>query len=284
MFQSPLAVAVLAATLGTSSFGMVAPALAGREPAVETALANSAALTSVFEHPHEDTSAATLYVRQIPVLTFVNTGDSSGSDPSSPVKLAGERANAVAARVQQLGEDFDAGALVVRWEREDDTYRILAGDEELVRLSDREILPDTTGDRAQDALQATNRLRRLLGGAEPLTAVAGRPRPETVQVAQAVRKQLQGVASWYGPGFHGRPTASGERFNSNDLTAAHRSLPFGTKVRVTNTRNGQSVIVRINDRGPFTGGRVIDLSAAAAREIGLVNSGIGPVRIDVLGR
>ena len=92
-----------------------------------------------------------------------------------------------------------------------------------------------------------------------------------------------GKASWYGPGFHGRRTANGEVFNSNDLTAAHRSLPFGTKVRVTNMNNGRSVVVRINDRGPFSGGRIIDLSAGAARSINMINSGVAPVRVEVLG-
>jgi rare lipoprotein A len=102
--------------------------------------------------------------------------------------------------------------------------------------------------------------------------------------AQAGVKQMRGMASWYGPGFHGRQTANGERFNQNDLTAAHRSLPFGTKVRVTNMNNGRSVVVRINDRGPFVGGRAIDLSAAAARAIGLHNSGVGPVNLEILGQ
>ncbi len=79
----------------------------------------------------------------------------------------------------------------------------------------------------------------------------------------------RGKASWYGPGFHGRRTASGERFNTNDMTAAHKTLPFGTKVKVTNTKTGQSVVVRINDRGPYAHGRVIDLSKASARSIGI---------------
>ncbi len=78
-----------------------------------------------------------------------------------------------------------------------------------------------------------------------------------------------GKASWYGPGFLGRRTASGERFNTNDLTAAHKTLPFGTRVRVTNKKTGQSVVVRINDRGPYAHGRVIDLSKASARSIGI---------------
>jgi rare lipoprotein A len=86
-----------------------------------------------------------------------------------------------------------------------------------------------------------------------------------------------GRASWYGPGFHGRRTASGETFNTNDLTAAHRTLPFGTKVRVVNKRTGKSVVVRINDRGPYAHGRVIDLSKASAQAIGI--SGVGSVDV-----
>jgi rare lipoprotein A len=90
-----------------------------------------------------------------------------------------------------------------------------------------------------------------------------------------------GEASWYGP--EGGPlTATGERYNPQGLSAAHRTLPFGSKVQVTNLRNNQSVVVRINDRGPFTGGRIIDLSAAAAAEVGIKQSGVGKVRIEVL--
>jgi rare lipoprotein A len=93
-----------------------------------------------------------------------------------------------------------------------------------------------------------------------------------------------GKASYYGYGdeFHGRKTASGEIFDRNALTAAHPSLPFGTVCRVTNRENGQSVVVRINDRGPFKGGRIIDLSYAAAKRIGAVRAGIVDVKVEVL--
>ena len=94
---------------------------------------------------------------------------------------------------------------------------------------------------------------------------------------------ISGPASWYGPGFHGRQTANGERFDQNGLTAAHRTLPFGTKVRVINRRTGKSVVVRINDRGPYHGNRVIDLSRGAAQAVGLTASGVAPVTIEVLG-
>ncbi len=91
-----------------------------------------------------------------------------------------------------------------------------------------------------------------------------------------------GVASWYGGYFHGRTTANGEKYDQWAMTAAHKTLPFGTRVKVTNTRNGDSVIVRINDRGPFIAGRVIDLSKAAANDIGM--SGIAPVKVTILGK
>src|SRR5881398_2189841 len=92
-----------------------------------------------------------------------------------------------------------------------------------------------------------------------------------------------GVASWYGPGFHGNRTANGEIYDQYELTAAHPSLPLGTRVMVTNLENGRAVQVRVNDRGPFVDGRAIDLSYAAARTIGMLGPGTVRVRIEVLG-
>lgn len=89
----------------------------------------------------------------------------------------------------------------------------------------------------------------------------------------------RGIASWYGPRFHGRLTASGERYNMNALTAAHPSLPFGTRIGVRNTRTGREVVVKVNDRGPYSKNRIIDLSYAAAREVGVVAAGTASVEI-----
>jgi rare lipoprotein A len=97
---------------------------------------------------------------------------------------------------------------------------------------------------------------------------------------EAAAKSTVGWASYY---KHGKRTANGEAFKPMGLTAAHRSLPFGTKVRVTNLRTGKSVVVRINDRGPFIRGRVIDLSLGAAQVVGLTASGVAKVRFDVIG-
>lgn len=91
-----------------------------------------------------------------------------------------------------------------------------------------------------------------------------------------------GQASYYGDEFNGKKTASGEIYNMNDFTAAHRTLPFGTKVKVTNTKNNKTIIVRINDRGPFKHGRIIDLSKAAAKEIDLIKYGVVDVKIETV--
>lgn len=92
----------------------------------------------------------------------------------------------------------------------------------------------------------------------------------------------EGIASWYGPGFEGRPTASGEVFDPGQLTAAHRTLPFGTRLRVVHVASGREVVVRINDRGPFIRGRVIDLSRAAAQRLNMIAEGTARVRLHVI--
>jgi len=92
----------------------------------------------------------------------------------------------------------------------------------------------------------------------------------------------EGLASWYGPGFHGQQTSSGEIYNENDTTAAHRTLPFDTVVRVIHTENGNSIKVRINDRGPYVDGRIIDLSRSAAESLDMLDSGTAPVRLELV--
>ena len=91
-----------------------------------------------------------------------------------------------------------------------------------------------------------------------------------------------GKASWYGPGFHGRLTANGETYNQEGFSAAHRSLPFDTKLRVTRVDTGKSVVVRVNDRGPYVDDRILDLSKGAARELGILDVGVAVVRLEIL--
>lgn len=296
--------------------------------------ANNTVIARIQPHEVAGQQAATLYVRDIPVLTFfgsspvattttkvatngnlpnLNKQASVGNDDLQATKTPVWRAAAVAAKLNQLSLDqVDASKITVKWKGESnsatnavanspkqtqrDRYIIAVNSEELVEINAETRLPDKTSDLSEDALQATNRIRRLLGNAPPLREVTGKPAPPPKQQKRVrrpklpqqisfgpVRIRLNGMASWYGPGFHGNRSASGERYNQNALTAAHRSLPFGTKVRVTNTRNGRSVVVRINDRGPHVRGRIIDLSAAAARIVGVMQSGVAPVRVEVLG-
>jgi rare lipoprotein A len=113
---------------------------------------------------------------------------------------------------------------------------------------------------------------------EPEVEAGQGPSPLETQDQRAAEQEIErGLASWYGHKFHGRRTASGERFDMNAFTAAHPSLPFGTQLTVRNPANGREVVVRVNDRGPHTGRRIIDLSRAAARAIGLVKAGVGTV-------
>jgi rare lipoprotein A len=106
--------------------------------------------------------------------------------------------------------------------------------------------------------------------------------PKRAKASKSESKPYQvGMASWYGKQFHGRSTASGEDFDMFELTAAHRQLPLGTEVKVTNLRNGKSIVVRVNDRGPYVGDRVIDLSYSAARLLSF-RSGVEKVRLDLI--
>lgn len=253
-------------------------------------------ITEIRPHESAGRMAATLYVRNAPVLTFLSSQQSATSrikvatvsdSPALLVSTMSEatavknlhdpvwRATAVAAKLNQLNSAaLDAKSITAAWDPKRGTYRVRAGSEHLVELNAQTVAPNTSRNLAKDALRITNLLRQQVGNAPPLSKILTKP------VKTTQRSRPKGMASWYGPGFHGRQTASGERFNQNALTAAHRSLPFGTRVRVTNARNGRSVVVRINDRGPHVRGRVIDLSRKAAGVVGL--GGTAPVRLDVL--
>jgi rare lipoprotein A len=171
-------------------------------------------------------------------------------------------------------------------------YTIRFDGKELVEINESTRLADGTNNLAKDALQATNHLRKILGEAPEVKEIANLPKPGNISIPKlpqkvvigGIRINFRGMASWYGYDWAGRKTANGERFNPEAMTAAHRTLPMGTRVRVTNTHNGRSVVVRINDRGPYIGGRVIDLSVGAAKILGMVSSGVAAVRIEVLGR
>lgn len=103
-------------------------------------------------------------------------------------------------------------------------------------------------------------------------------------IPSVVAEEIAGIASWYGPRFHGRLTASGEIYDMYGMTAAHRKLPLGTRVRIENKLNGKTVIVVINDRGPYIDGRMIDVSYGVAQKLGMVERGLCPVKVTIIGR
>ena len=136
---------------------------------------------------------------------------------------------------------------------------------------------------------ARRAVRLLLVAALPaLSACASAPEVSapaepTLTCTQAAAFREEGTASWYGKSHHGKPTASGERFDMGAMTAAHRRLPLGTRVKVTNLRNSREVTLRINDRGPHTRGRILDVSHKGAEQLGFVDSGTARVRVETLG-
>lgn len=256
----------------------------------------SRAIAKNHNHDLSGRDAATVYLRGIPVLTFVGnlttttnsvkvanlTGVTQQSTTSNLSETA-QQATTLAARLNQLHQKgFDANLIQVRWQPEEKAYLIYADKEHLLTLGDHTILPQANQDSQENALRITNLIRRQLGNAPALTAVTGAENNTTTVAVGPIRMQMTGVASWYGPGFHGNRTANGERFDQYAMTAAHRTLPFGTRVRVTNLSNGRSVVVRINDRGPFSPGRSLDLSKGAASAIGMIGAGVGTVRMDIL--
>jgi rare lipoprotein A len=114
----------------------------------------------------------------------------------------------------------------------------------------------------------------------PQPAISALPPPAIEPTPEQPFFSQEGTASWYGGAHHGRKTANGERFNMNGMTAAHKSLKMGTVLRVTNLENGRTTTVRVNDRGPYVNGRIIDLSAAAARDLGMKQDGIARVKLE----
>jgi len=309
------------------------------------------AIAKIYTHKLNGKNAATVYVRGIPVVTYIESENPSKSESAKPsidqtdesnlsknksevkgeakknaevIKLPSnefqssktepsistksvkstndnpeylltspnpiERATAAAAMINQLNRDgLDASQIIPAWKNGD--YVIKFGDRATLKFDQQALFPESQQNKSEDVLESANLLRRLLGGANPVSEVVNAPKSRVATrsvFSQTINNRIVGVmsgmASWYGPGFDGNYSASGELFNASDLTAAHPSLPFGTLVRVVNMDNGQSVVVRINDRGPYAHGRVIDVSTAAANMIGLISSGVAPVRLEVLSR
>jgi rare lipoprotein A len=291
-------------------------------------------IARIYTHKLNGKNAATVYVRGIPIVTYIESeestksaSESSAADSlktkseskgetkknSESIKLPTtsnnlepnvsdssenlltssnpiERATAAAALINQLNRDgIDANKIIPAWKN--GNYVIKLGDRGMLKFDQQTVSSESLQNQTQDVLESANLLRRLLGGAAPVLEVVNAPKKQfnaSSSSSPALNSRIVGVmsgmASWYGPGFDGNYSASGEVFNASELTAAHLSLPFGTLVRVVNMDNNQSVVVRINDRGPYAHDRVIDISTAAANVIGLISSGVAPVRLEVLSK
>ncbi|MEO0457206.1 MAG: septal ring lytic transglycosylase RlpA family protein [Cyanobacteria bacterium P01_A01_bin.114] len=188
-----------------------------------------------------------------------------------------DQAEQLAQQLRQLVHRTDIDPTLIQPDMGAEQPVIKLGDEVLLTIEDQmaEVFGFST---PWMAVAWANNLRAALG-APPLDA-------GSVQMAlhgyEPSGKRLKGTASWYGPYFHGRLTATGETFNQHDLTVAHKTLPFGTRLKVRNRQNGRTVVVRVNDRGPYIGKRSLDLSKAAAQCLGSEKKGVVPYEAEIL--
>ncbi|NJL99085.1 MAG: septal ring lytic transglycosylase RlpA family protein [Synechococcaceae cyanobacterium SM2_3_2] len=246
-------------------------------------------LSTLYSYTIDGQEAATVYVRDLPIISFV------AQDPDQPSPL--DRATDLTSHLNQLAQQApDQANITVDWvEAETDSsavashYLIKIDDDVLLEVGDGVLLAPGTENHASAALMAANRLRRLLFDAPPLSSVPQPPQPLQAEpvalenegslepTLQAQTQSSSPVATEQGiASFYHHPQTS------QALTAAHRTLPFGTRVRVINIENGAEAVVEINDRGPFIPGRVIDVSIAAAQALRMIQMGVAPVRVEVL--
>lgn len=263
---------------------VLAPALA---PALAPIVALEATTSeAVIEDikPLEEALAPELVPYAISLVTLNARGQTVELliDGKSQLSLRGDDGTVISELARKINELKLAGSLRpdrIRPSKRDGKYVVLAGEASLLTVTPALAKAEKT-DRFSLSLKVVNRLRAALGGV-PFQQQASRGGFFQQQASRG--GFFHGVASWYGGFFHGRRAANGERFDKWAMTAAHKTLPFGTLLLVTNTRNNQSAVVRVTDRGPFIPGRTIDLSQGAARAIGMLRSGVAKVKISVLG-
>ncbi|HEY9766142.1 MAG TPA: septal ring lytic transglycosylase RlpA family protein, partial [Chroococcales cyanobacterium] len=224
--------------------------------------------------PLEETQAPEIVPYAISLVTPNGRGHTVELliDGKSQLSLRGDDGTVTSELARKINELKRAGNLRpdrIRPSKRDGKYVVLAGEASLLTVT-RALAKAENTDRFSLTLMVVNRLRAAFGGV-PFQQQASRG------------GFFHGIASWYGGFFHGRRAANGERFDQWAMTAAHKTLPFGTLLLVTNTHNNQSAIVRVTDRGPFIPGRTIDLSQGAASAIGMLRSGIAKVKISILG-
>jgi len=206
------------------------------------------------------------------ILTYTSEGEPGASE---------EKASKLADKIQEW-LDIKHGSLEqLQASNESNLGVFKCGNETAIKFE----IPDSCPNVAQASAQALAAMKDAVGiRAQQPTNIAAQPGtgidPEDVDTQGLSR--FSGKASWYGGKFHGRRSASGERFDCNNLTAAHRTLPFGTKLLVRNKRTGHTCVVKVADRGPYSHGRVIDLSMGAAKQLNMISSGVATVEVFVM--
>ncbi|WP_218081291.1 septal ring lytic transglycosylase RlpA family protein [Anthocerotibacter panamensis] len=279
--------------LSTPSMAQTAPAL----PPLKVSVANSEAVTlKLLEAPiasftvDRDNQQVLVAFKGSPLLMIRDEEHLLAQEDASSTALI--LAEQTVAALNQLQSDHPTQPLVVT--KAAGVYQVRTAEDRLLfQLPAQVQAPDgSTGQQlalnlAQQITTAFQlpeaRLSAVLTAEAAATKVPSSPLEQITQRIQAfISRTFQGQASWYGGAFHGKRSASGSFFQANEMTAAHRSLPFGTQVLVTNLQNGRKVIVRVTDRGPFVGNRVLDVSRAAATALGMIQAGVARVQIDVL--
>lgn len=230
-------------------------------------------LPTVIQVLPQDDEATSLFVNGTEILRF--NGEVSGMDSYTRVKTIADRLNNLLENNPKAASELQPGLI--------HGMAVIHVDDATLATVDQQTAKDNNEEPLKLSLLYTNRLRHALGAANmDEKALASIIKADPVY--KGTGKTQSGMASWYGPHFHGRRSADGSRFNQYALTAAHKTLPFGTLVRVVNHSSKKSCLVKITDRGPYAHGRIIDLSRGAASAIGMLGSGVARVSIEVVNK
>jgi len=224
----------------------------------------------------QDDNTTSLFVNSTEILRY--HGTVAGMDSYSRVKTIADRLN------RMLTTDAESfGKLQPKLQQTGNGQKqvVIGLDGDVLTTIDAATAKDAQETQSKLAVMVTNRLRQALGESPLKSDVLG-SMATTGEAYKSTGRKMVGMASWYGGVFHGRRAADGSRFNMNALTAAHKTLPFGTVLKVENTRNHKTCYVKVTDRGPFVRGRIIDLSRGAATAIGMLGSGVARVSLEVV--
>lgn len=269
--------AIISSLTSTASHAAVSsPDLANKEVKVKEVTAKSIVPVARYEMiSNSENKTAVVFINKQEIIRYAE--EAGGFSPEQRAKILTSRLN------KFISSNCDAKTILPGFEN---TFAVVRANKEILLTVDRKTAESKKVMPGALAIQVSNNIRTALNAPKIVrnnSMVASRGITPSFAGRTSLLTQ-EGFASWYGGHFHGRRAADGSRFNKHEHTAAHKTLPFGTLVRVTNKNNGKACIVKITDRGPFVSGRVIDLSKAAASTIGMLSSGVAPVQIEVISR